>query len=154
MKSKQLIICILSLLFTCNFLSAQKSKSRIEILDNAAFDAKLQHIKGSLIDLRSAAEVESGLLPNAKVIEWEGESFKKVASQLPHNQPVFLYCAGGFRSKEAAQWMQNDGFTTIIILKDGFDLWLSEGYTVVDLNGKVIQQKKSVREKSPSSTYE
>ena len=154
MKLNRLIACILTILLSSSFLVAQKSNSRIEVLDNAAFDAKLLHIKGSLIDLRSSDEVKSGLLPNAKVIDWEGESFKKSVSQLPHNQPVFLYCAGGFRSKEAAKWMQNDGFTTIIILKDGFDLWLSEGYTVVDLNGKVIQQKKSVREKSPASTYE
>lgn len=135
-------------------LSAQKNKSRIEILDNAAFDAKLQHIKGSIIDLRSASEAEAGIIPNAKVIEWESDSFKKQASALPLNQPVFLYCAGGYRSKEASEFFQKEGFTTIIILKDGFDLWLSEGYTVVDSKGKILQQKKSNRNPKSSTTYE
>lgn len=135
-------------------LSAQKNKSRIEILDNAAFDAKLQHIKGALIDLRSATEAEAGIIPNAKVIEWESDSFKKQVAALPHNQPVFLYCAGGYRSKQASEYFEKEGFTTIIILKDGFDLWLSEGYTVVDTNGKILQQKKSNRDPKSSTTYE
>jgi rhodanese-related sulfurtransferase len=133
---------------------AQKSKARIEILDNAAFEAKLLHIKGSIIDLRSASEAESGIIPNARIVEWEGDSFKKIAKELPRNQPVFLYCGGGYRSKEAAEWMNNEGFTTIIILKDGFDLWLSEGYTVADRTGKIIQEKKSNRNNKPSTTYE
>jgi rhodanese-related sulfurtransferase len=135
-------------------LSAQKNKSRIEILDNAAFDAKLLHIKGALIDLRSASEAEAGILPNARVIEWESDSFKKQVAALPHNQPVFLYCAGGYRSKQASEYFEKEGFTTIIILKDGFDLWLSEGYTVVDTNGKILQQKKSNRNPKSSTTYE
>lgn len=135
-------------------LSAQKTKSRIEILDNAAFDAKLLHIKGSIIDLRSASEAEVGIIPNAKVIEWEGDSFKKQVAELPHNQPVFLYCAGGYRSKQASDYFEKEGFTTIIILKDGFDLWLSEGYTVVDTNGKILQQKKSNRNPKSATTYE
>lgn len=146
-----LVSCVI--LSTSNTF-AQKSKARIEILDNAAFEAKLLHIKGSIIDLRSASEVESGIIPNARIVEWEGDSFKKIAKELPRNQPVFLYCGGGYRSKEAAEWMNNEGFTTIIILKDGFDLWLSEGYTVADRSGKIIQQKKSNRNNKPSTTYE
>jgi rhodanese-related sulfurtransferase len=147
---------LFSFLFSASLtnLSAQKTKSRIEILDNAAFDAKLLHIKGSIIDLRSASEAEAGIIPNAKVIEWEGDSFKKQAAALPHNQPVFLYCAGGYRSKQASEYFEKEGFTTIIILKDGFDLWLSEGYTVVDSNGKIIQQKKSNRIPNTSTTYD
>jgi rhodanese-related sulfurtransferase len=147
---------LFSFLFSASLtnLSAQKTKSRIEILDNAAFDAKLLHIKGSIIDLRSASEAEAGIIPNAKVIEWEGDSFKKQAAALPHNQPVFLYCAGGYRSKQASEYFEKEGFTTIIILKDGFDLWLSEGYTVVDSNGKIIQQKKSKRIPNTSTTYD
>ncbi len=146
-----LVSCILCL---SSNTFAQKTKARIEILDNAAFEAKLLHIKGSLIDLRSASEVETGVIPNARIVEWQSDSFKKIAKELPRNQPVFLYCGGGYRSKEAAEWMNNEGFTTIIILKEGFDLWLSEGYTVVDSTGKIIQQKKSSRNIKPASSYE
>ncbi len=154
MKLIRLLFLVSCVILSSSNTFAQKSKARIEILDNAAFEAKLLHIKGSLIDLRSASEAESGVIPNARIVEWEGDSFKKIAKELPRNQPVFLYCGGGYRSKEAAEWMNNEGFTTIIILKDGFDLWLSEGYTVSDRTGKIIQEKKSNRNKKPSTTYE
>lgn len=154
MKLIRFLFLVSCVLLSSSNTFAQKSKARIEILDNAAFEAKLLHIKGSIIDLRSASEAESGIIPNARIVEWEGDSFKKIAKELPRNQPVFLYCGGGYRSKEAAEWMNNEGFTTIIILKDGFDLWLSEGYTVADRSGKIIQQKKSNRNNKPSTTYE
>jgi rhodanese-related sulfurtransferase len=154
MKLLKCLFFAAAILFLSPKSHAQKTKARIEILDNAAFEAKLLHIKGSLIDLRSASEAESGVIPNARIVEWEGDSFKKIAKELPRNQPVFLYCGGGYRSKEAAEWMNNEGFTTIIILKDGFDLWLSEGYTVTDRTGKIIQEKKSNRNKKPSTTYD
>lgn len=154
MKLIRFLFLVSCVLLSSSDTFAQKSKARIEILDNAAFEAKLLHIKGSIIDLRSASEAESGIIPNARIVEWEGDSFKKIAKELPRNQPVFLYCGGGYRSKEAAEWMNNEGFTTIIILKDGFDLWLSEGYTVADRSGKIIQQKKSNRNNKPSTTYE
>jgi rhodanese-related sulfurtransferase len=154
MKLIRFLFLVSYVLLSSSNTFAQKSKARIEILDNAAFEAKLLHIKGSIIDLRSASEAESGIIPNARIVEWEGDSFKKIAKELPRNQPVFLYCGGGYRSKEAAEWMNNEGFTTIIILKDGFDLWLSEGYTVADRSGKIIQQKKSNRNNKPSTTYE
>jgi len=154
MKLIRFLFLVSCVLLSSSNTFAQKSKARIEILDNAAFEAKLLHIKGSIIDLRSASEAESGIIPNARIVEWEGDSFKKIAKELPRNQPVFLYCGGGYRSKEAAEWMNNEGFTTIIILKEGFDLWLSEGYTVADRSGKIIQQKKSNRNNKPSTTYE
>jgi rhodanese-related sulfurtransferase len=154
MKLIRFLFLVSCVLLSSSDTFAQKSKARIEILDNAAFEAKLLHIKGSIIDLRSASEAESGIIPNARIVEWEGDSFKKIAKELPRNQPVFLYCGGGYRSKEAAEWMNNEGFTTIIILKDGFDLWLSEGYTVADRTGKIIQEKKSNRNNKPSTTYE
>jgi rhodanese-related sulfurtransferase len=154
MKLIRFLFLVSCVLLSSSNTFAQKSKARIEILDNSAFEAKLLHIKGSIIDLRSSSEAESGIIPNARIVEWEGDSFKKIAKELPRNQPVFLYCGGGYRSKEAAEWMNNEGFTTIIILKDGFDLWLSEGYTVADRSGKIIQQKKSNRNNKPSTTYE
>jgi rhodanese-related sulfurtransferase len=96
---------------------------RLEILDTKAFDAKLVHIKGSLIDVRTPDEFTGGSIKGAKNINWESPSFKKEIKNIPTNQPVFIYCAGGYRSKQAAEWMVKNGFHTVIMLENGYDAW-------------------------------
>jgi rhodanese-related sulfurtransferase len=43
--------------------------------------------------------------------------------EISTNQPVFIYCGGGYRSKEAGEWMIKNGFTTVIMLENGYDAW-------------------------------
>jgi len=119
--NKRVLITLFYLLSSF-ILIAQKS-GRLEILDTKVFDTKLIHLKGNLIDVRTPEEFSNGAIKGAININWEGKDFKKEIREIATNQPVFIYCAGGYRSKEAAEWMIKNGFTTVIMLENGYDAW-------------------------------
>lgn len=126
-----------------NNLAAQDvGKGRIEVLDNKAFETKLIHERGVLIDLRSESELKDGLIKGARHAEWPGSEFEKMTERFYKMEPVFLYCAGGYRSREAAEWLINKGFLNVKILENGFDSWKQEGYAIHSHEGKVIRAKK------------
>ena len=112
------------------FLKAQ-GEGRIEVLDANAFEAKTTHIKGALLDVRTSKEFSEGHLQGAQNVDWDGKEFSDEVKKLPLNQPVFVYCGGGYRSDEASKWMQEKGFKNVIVLKDGYDHWKELGKKVV-----------------------
>jgi rhodanese-related sulfurtransferase len=130
---------------------AQEGKGRIERLDNQAFETKLIHERGVLVDLRSDAEIKDGMIKGAKHAEWPGAEFEKMAERFYKMEPVFLYCAGGYRSNEAAEWLLKKGFLNVKILEKGFDSWNQEGYAIHDQQGKLIRAKKEGEKTHPAS---
>jgi rhodanese-related sulfurtransferase len=134
-----------------NALNAQIGEGRIERLDNQAFETKLIHERGVLIDLRTEAETKDGIIKGAKNAEWPGATFEKMSERMYKQEPVFLYCAGGYRSNEAAEWLLKQGFLNVKILEQGFDKWNEEGYAIHDLKGAQIRAKKEARKVHPSS---
>jgi len=118
---KKILVTFIFAIFSI-ILNAQKN-GRIEKLDVKAFDTKLIHLKGNLIDVRSSEEFKEGAIVGSKNINWESKEFKKEIQNISTNQPVFLYCGGGFRSNEAAEWMIKNGFSTVIVLENGYDAW-------------------------------
>lgn len=119
--NKKVLITLFNLLFS--FILIAQKNGRLEILDTKVFDTKLIHLKGNLIDVRTPEEFAEGAIKGAKNINWEGKDFKKEIREIATNQPVFIYCAGGYRSKEAGEWMIKNGFTTVIMLENGYDAW-------------------------------
>jgi rhodanese-related sulfurtransferase len=119
--NKKVLITLFNLLFS--FILIAQKNGRLEILDTKVFDTKLIHLKGNLIDLRTPEEFADGAIKGAKNINWESKDFKKEIKNIPTNQPVFIYCGGGYRSKEAGEWMIKNGFTTVIMLENGYDAW-------------------------------
>jgi thioredoxin 1 len=132
---------------------AQERKNPVEKLDNMAFEAKRMHIKGTLLDLRSESELGTGIIEGAIIASWPGKKFEELTSKLPKNEPIFIYCGGGFRSNEAADWLIKKGFTGIIILEKGFDHWYDEGYEIYSPRGELIR-KKALKTKQNNQTYE
>jgi rhodanese-related sulfurtransferase len=130
---------------------AQEGKGRIEVLDNKAFETKLIHERGVLVDLRSEAEIKDGIIKGARRAEWPGSEFEKMTERFYKMEPVFLYCAGGYRSQEAAEWLIKKGFLNVKILENGFDSWNQEGYAIHDQQGKVIRAKKEGEKTHPAS---
>jgi rhodanese-related sulfurtransferase len=144
-----------SIIFTTSTLTsvlhAQVGEGRIERLDNQAFETKLIHERGVLIDLRSETETKEGLIKGAKNVEWPGSAFEKMSDRLYKQEPVFLYCAGGYRSNEAAEWLLKQGFLNVKILELGFDKWKEEGYAIHNIKGEQIRAKMEDKRVHPSS---
>lgn len=136
---KRLLFPIILLMIGLN-LQAQKSKGRIERLDARAFQVKTIHLKAKILDLRSTSEIEaSGMIRGAQALEWDTDAFYAEAAKFPVHQPVMLYCASGYRSEAAAEYLLKKGFLNMIVLQYGFDEWDKEGLEKVDLQGKLLR---------------
>jgi rhodanese-related sulfurtransferase len=151
MKILNVFRLFIALSASTNLLKAQVGVGRIERLDNQAFETKLVHERGVLIDLRSEAELKEGVIKGAKHAEWPSAAFEKMSDRIYKLEPVFLYCAGGYRSSEAADWLLKRGFLNVKILEQGFDKWNEEGYAIHALTGEQIRAKQIPNNAHPSS---
>lgn len=90
-----------------------------------------QSSKGTILDVRTAGEVAQGKIEGALVIDYYSPNFLDQVSQLPKDQELYLYCAVGARSEEAARLLVQQGYTKVYHLQGGIQGWSQEGMAVV-----------------------
>ena len=86
---------------------------------------------GTILDVRTAGEVAQGKIEGALVIDFYSPDFLDQVSQISKDQEVYLYCAVGARSEEAARMLLQQGYTKVYHLQGGIQGWSQEGLPVV-----------------------
>ena len=86
---------------------------------------------GTILDVRTAGEVAQGKIEGALVIDFYSPDFLDQVSQISKDQEVYLYCAVGARSEEAARMLLQQGYTKVYHLQGGIQNWSQEGLPVV-----------------------
>jgi rhodanese-related sulfurtransferase len=109
---------------------AQNQQGTLEVLDALAYQSKLLNLKGTILDVRSEEEFKSGHLKNAINIDWNGKNFKKQTKDMPRFMPLFIYCGSGYRSSDAAKFLVEEGFKTVINLEGGIEAWENKGLPI------------------------
>jgi rhodanese-related sulfurtransferase len=61
------------------------------------------------------------------------------------DQPVYLLCRSGNRAKQAAQQLENEGFSQCVVVEGGIIAWDEAGLPVVRGTRKVISLERQVR---------
>lgn len=79
-----------------------------------------------LIDVRTPEEYNAGHIPGATLINFNSPEFYTQALKLDKQQPVFVYCLAGGRSREAAEFLHKNNFKEVYDLKGGFNAWKTE----------------------------
>lgn len=80
-----------------------------------------------ILDVRTQAEVEEGIIPNAINIDiFKGQGFIYEVDQLDKNKNYYVYCKAGGRSAQACAVMQQLGFNNTYNLLGGFSEWQGE----------------------------
>jgi rhodanese-related sulfurtransferase len=132
MKAK---ICITIFLFA--LLAPMKSIAQggptstvIENVDPKTFNDALAKKDGILIDLRTPAETDKGFIKGAKMIDYTDKGFEVEFAKLDKNKTTYIYCAGGGRSADAAQYLKDHGFRKVVNLTKGFNDWKKQGMDV------------------------
>jgi len=94
---------------------------------------KLLENPGSLqvVDVRRDSEWEAGHIGGAAFMTLSQLSWR--VNELDRDQPVAVYCKGGYRSIIAAGMLQRAGFRQIVDVTGGFDAWHAAGLPVVTL---------------------
>lgn len=90
--------------------------------DMASADAPL------VIDVRQAAEFESGHVPGA--IHIGAGELPAMLDGLPRDRPIATVCASGYRSSVAASMLRAAGFERVSSVTAGVPTWAAHGYPV------------------------
>lgn len=127
MKFIQLSIVLLFAAFT----SCQSQPGKISTLDALSFSKKLQENPGSMIlDVRTTGEFSGGYIPKAINVDINTGAFQTYVDKLDKKKTYFVYCLGGGRSRSAAEYMRNSGFTNVYDLKGGIMAWSGQNLPI------------------------
>lgn len=107
----------------------QKSAASVVTLNAQEFATKSR--TGTVLDVRTAGEVAQGKIEGAVEIDFYNPDFLDQVSQISKDQEVFLYCAVGARSEEAARMLLQQGYSKVYHLQGGIQAWSQQGLPMV-----------------------
>jgi rhodanese-related sulfurtransferase len=81
-----------------------------------------------LLDIRSAAEIAQGVLPNSQHVPMHLIPLRM--NDFPKDKDVVLYCRSGARSYHACNYLMQQGVTNVINLRGGIIAWARSGYEI------------------------
>lgn len=80
-----------------------------------------------ILDVRTLAEVEQGIIPNAIHIDiYMGQGFVQELNKLDKTKNYYVYCRSGNRSRQACYIMDQMGFEKAYNLMGGIIDWNGE----------------------------
>ena len=79
-----------------------------------------------LIDIRTPAEIERGVIPNAKTLPMHLIPLHINYFSLSQKQ-IVIYCRTGSRSAQACRFLNEQGVNNVINLRGGIVKWASGG---------------------------
>jgi thioredoxin len=128
-------LLIIFIVFVSVLVQAQERLSPKE------FRKKLDNSNDALLlDIRTPQEIAKGYLKNAVFIDFYDSSFKQQVATIDRDKPVFVYCAIGGRSWDAAKIMHEMGFKNVYDLKGGIIVWKIKNYPFVKLKSDSARQ--------------
>ncbi len=106
----------------------QTSAASVVTLDAQEFATKSK--AGTVLDVRTADEVAQGKIEGALEIDFYSPDFLDQVSQISKDQEIYLYCAVGARSEEAARLLIQQGYTKVYHLQGGIQGWAQQGLPI------------------------
>ena len=133
---------LISAMFLVLLASCQQKPLNIENISIDQLEAQFSNGEGVLLDVRTPQEVAQGYIPNATVINYYDSDFAQKVSMIQKNQPVYVYCRSGGRSKSAARVLSKQGQAKVYNLNGGFSTWKKAGKPI-ELPKNQKQKKKA-----------
>lgn len=85
-----------------------------------------------LIDVRTEKEFQTTHLKNAINIDWtDQDNFEKIASNLPNDKQIYVYCKSGGRSAQAAKKLTELGYD-VYDIEGGILTWTADSLPTVE----------------------
>lgn len=108
---------------------SQTESVKVINLDPAEFQQKSG--TGIVIDVRTAEEIAEGKIAGALELDYFLPSFQSKVDELGKDEEIYIYCAVGSRSREAAEMLIQQGFTKVYHLSGGIQAWAQKGLPIV-----------------------
>jgi rhodanese-related sulfurtransferase len=125
---------ILHLITPLLFLSAcaqNTQKKSFTDVNSVQFEKLVTTGKGILLDVRTENEFKNGHIANAGQLNFYASDFRSRLLLLPKDQPIYIYCLTGSRSRSAAQLLVQNGYTNVYNLQRGIMEWNQQSLPVV-----------------------
>lgn len=111
-------------LFSFLFGSGKQKTNSLVVLDKPSFKMAILSKKVQLVDVRTPNEFKDGYIKNAVNIDYFNKSkFTTAFARFNKEEPLYIYCRSGNRSRKAAKQLHNLGFEKIFDLKGGYMNW-------------------------------
>jgi len=112
---KLLILAVSLFLAGCMVTKTSETSGSYKTISSTEAQQMIEEHKDALIlDVRTAAEYESGHIPNAVNLSNEDIQAGKVDSLKDKSQLIMVYCRSGNRSRQAAQKLAELGYTNVV----------------------------------------
>ena len=112
---KLLILAVSLFLAGCMVTKTSETSGSYKTISSKEAQQMIEDNKDALIlDVRTAAEYESGHIPNAVNLSNEDIQAGKVDSLKDKSQLIMVYCRSGNRSRQAAQKLAELGYTNVV----------------------------------------
>lgn len=76
-----------------------------------------------VVDVRTPEEFAAGHIENAVNIDWFDSNFADQIGSIDKEKKIYLYCKKGGRSAKATMLLDSLGYSNVIDLEGGYDLW-------------------------------
>ena len=96
------------------------------ILDKKVFAAAIKKSGAVVVDVRMPQEYEQGHINKAININFFDPEFKYKLLELNKNKKYYLYCKNETRSYRAMEFMKDNDFSEVYMLKGGYENWSSD----------------------------
>jgi|CXWL01.1.fsa_nt_gi rhodanese-related sulfurtransferase len=114
-------IAAISLCFLFISCQAQNKSSSLPVSE---FERAVNSGDVQILDVRTAAEYNSGHLKKSLQADWYNQQqFKERTNSMDKSKPVYVYCLTGIRSAAAVKQLKQNGFSNVQDLKDGLTAW-------------------------------
>jgi len=124
----RIILLLMSPLLLVTACAQNKSYTDVSSLE---FNKLATSEKGILLDVRTENEFKNGHIANAGQLNFYAPDFRSRLLLLPKDQPIYVYCLTGSRSRNAAQILVQNGYTQVYNLQHGIMEWNQQSLPVV-----------------------
>ena len=108
--------------------SAEKETDTVQSVSAEDFAEKFKNGDLTAIDVRKPTEFEEGHVEGARNLPLD--SISDLMAEFPKDSPVYLHCAGGYRSMIASSILKARGFDNIINIEGGYGAMTKAGVPV------------------------
>ncbi len=100
-----------------------EGNDRINVLNAADFHAQIDGKRVQLVDVRTPGEFKSGHIKKAVNVDVNDGGFKDKMEKFSMEEPIYIYCRSGARSRMAASKLVRMGFAEVKDLRGGIMSW-------------------------------
>jgi rhodanese-related sulfurtransferase len=111
-------------LSVCLLIVSCQAQNKPSALSANDFEKAINNPNVQVLDVRTAAEYNSGHLKKSLQADWYNQQqFKERTSNMDKSKPVYVYCLTGIRSAAAVKQLKQSGFSNVQDLKGGLTAW-------------------------------